>query len=240
MEDTNRVLALLLVASIVISLGGTIVSLSKLEGLGITGYQTATDTGLVQLNITSETNIAITSGTMDFGNGFVNSTCSNCTMWSNSNSTGSNYSDASCCESDWTVLGPNASSGIWVQNQGNTNLTVNINFSANAASFIGGSNPAPLFDFRIVNDSDARTCQHTACTAPGDDTTGSCVDPGWGNQYMSSWATANTSDVLVCASGGFKPITTQDEFAVDIRVRVPRTATASQKTATIFFTGTAT
>ena len=59
MEHTEKTLALLLVAAIVVSLGGTIVSLNKLgqiELKTLTGKATDSQPGYVQLNITSDTN----------------------------------------------------------------------------------------------------------------------------------------------------------------------------------------
>ena len=145
MEDTNKTLALLLVAAIVVSLGGTIISLDRIGQLSITGFATSNQTGIVQFNITSATTLTLTQSTIDFGNGFVNSTCNNCTMWTNSSTSGTNYSNATCCLGEWYPLDSDADTGIYFKNQGNTNLSIQLNFSANASAFIGSSSPDPKF-----------------------------------------------------------------------------------------------
>jgi len=239
MEETNKTLALLLVAAIVVSLGGTIVSLNKLGQIqlgALTGRATDTSPGYVQLNVTSETTITFTRATINFGNGYVNSTCNNCTMNTNSTTSGTNYTNTQCCINEWKNPGSDkeADTGLWIQNQGNTNLTLNLDFDKTAATFIGGSSPSPEFQWIVINDSSARSCTGT-CSAPGDDTGGACA---FLNNYGLLWNNANMSDPEICASYGFKAITTQDEFVIDVRVLVPRTAIAAQKTATLTVTGT--
>jgi hypothetical protein len=228
MDETNKTLALLLVAAIVVSLGGTIVSLNKIgqfEGLvDITGRQvTDTSTGTVQLNLTSDTAITVTRNTIDFGNGYVNSSCDNCTMWTNSTSGGTSYSLGGCCVNEWKTVATSgeAMSGLWIQNTGNENLSVNLNFSANATSFIGGD-----------------TVNGTCTGVAEDDTTDSC---GGSLLYTTTWYDFNTSDPYVCggaASYPFEADGTQDEFVLDAKVIVPRNAPAEEKSVTLTFTGT--
>ncbi|MCC7574446.1 hypothetical protein KO361_02550 [Candidatus Woesearchaeota archaeon] len=80
MSVSNKTLAVMLLAAIVVSLGGTFVSLSKLGAISMTGYQAFndTDSGTVQLtieeliSITIEDQRNINFGTCDFGAGATN------------------------------------------------------------------------------------------------------------------------------------------------------------------------
>ena len=245
MDETNKMLSMLLVVGIVVSLIGLTTSLNKIGQLGLdglTGRATDVDnSGLVQLNVTSDTSIAFTKTSIDFGNGRVNTSCDNCTMWTNS-STGasSSHVNASCCALSWGTIASSgtAQSGLWVQNLGNTNLSVYMNITGSAANFIGG--PSPHFQFITEQDSNAKDCVPvSSCTlASYNDNTAACTDGG-GLNYTTAWTeiSANTSYTL-CGSYGFKPISTQDEFIIDVRVTVPRDAIPSQKTTTVILTGT--
>jgi hypothetical protein len=235
MEDTNKTLALLLVAAIVVSLGGTIISLNKIGTMAtVTGKATATSQGTTQLNITSDTKIGFTKSSINFGNGYVNNSCNNCTMWTNSTGTGlSSWQQVNCCMGGWKSIQSNtAQDGLWVRNQGNTNLTVNLNFSKTAATFIGGSSPA--FQYRLLTDLTAGTCSN--CGSYANDITASCAST---LRYTTlAWYDANTSNPIVCATYGLTSDATKDEFVIDFKVIVPRTAPATAKTATVTVTGT--
>jgi len=238
MEETNKSLALLLVAAIIVSLGGTIVSLNKLGQLQlatVTGRVADTGTGYVQLNVTSQTTITFQQTTIDFGNGYVNASCNNCTMYTNSSTSGENYSNIACCLGNWYPLTVSSDTGLYFQNEGNTDLTVNLNVSADADTFIGGSGPSPEFQFIIKPDFEARAATASGETAPNDDTATSCAD-NW--KYDDVWTAVNVSNPVVCASTGFKSNSSQDETVIDFRVLIPRTASAASKTATVTLTGT--
>ena len=89
-EVSNRVLAALLIVAIVVSLGGTMVSLNRIRMLSfvpVTGFDT-TDTGEVGVNITAQAAMEFTKAGIDFGTGWVNSSNivddtdkRNCTMY---------------------------------------------------------------------------------------------------------------------------------------------------------------
>jgi hypothetical protein len=77
-EISNRTLAILLIIAIAISLGGTIVSLNRLAQVRvpvITGF--ASDQGTATVNITSQASLIFAVNSIDFGNGWVNSTAAN-------------------------------------------------------------------------------------------------------------------------------------------------------------------
>lgn len=67
MEVTNKTLGLLLIAAIVVSLGGTFVSLNKLGGVSTTGYATNNETGTVTLTVDTALSILVSDNNINFG-----------------------------------------------------------------------------------------------------------------------------------------------------------------------------
>ncbi len=59
MDVTNKTLGLLLIAAIVVSLGGTFVSLNKLDGVSTTGYATNNESGTVTLSVGAALSIVL-------------------------------------------------------------------------------------------------------------------------------------------------------------------------------------
>lgn len=66
MDISNKALAMFLLAAIVVSLGGTIVSLNKLDTVSTTGYATS-DQGIAQLNVSESLSIILDYDSIDFG-----------------------------------------------------------------------------------------------------------------------------------------------------------------------------
>lgn len=66
MDISNKTLGLLLVAAIVVSVGGTFLSLQQLGSLSATGYATS-DTGLVNLTVEEVLSIELIDSVIDFG-----------------------------------------------------------------------------------------------------------------------------------------------------------------------------
>jgi hypothetical protein len=237
MDHTEKTLALLLVASIIVSLGGTVVSLNKLGQVQfktLTARATANTDGYVQLNITSDTSIAFTKSTINFGNGYVNSSCNNCTMWTNSTTGGtSKHLVQSCCEAQWNTLTAGTTKvGLWIRNEGNTNLTVNLDFDKDASTFIGGT--GALFQYRTLTDVSSKGCSGCSGVAH-DDNANSCKTT---LRYTSAWADANTSNPILCANYGFTNNPASDEMVLDVKVGIPRTSPTNAKVATLTITGT--
>lgn len=235
MEETNRTLALLLVAAIVVSLGGTIVSLNKIGDLdiySITGKAVNTSSGDVLLSVVSKTQITFTVNQIDFGSGYVNSSCTNCTMSTNS-LTGSGSTDSVCCLTDWNTA---TNYGLWVENEGNTNLSVQLDSSDDASAFLGGGSVTPEFQWKLASDTDTSGCGGAGCSS--DDTATSCTTGSWNYE---TWTDVNTTNPYVCgdaASYPFPADPSKNEFVIDARVVVPKDAPSGAKSATLTVTGT--
>ncbi len=132
-NTTNKTITILLIATIAVSLGGTLLSLGKLQKIQlatITGYDTLSQEGSVDATITSNTAINLTVHRLNFGSGTVDPTCNNCTMHTPS------VTDSTCCNG---FSAP--ATGLRVENVGNRNVTLNASLTDNASTFIGGTNP---------------------------------------------------------------------------------------------------
>ena len=162
---SNRTIVALVAVALLVTVVGTVVSVSTLSELGgtytyLTGAATSTSTGLTNITITSTTSITLTNTQVNFGSGRVNATCNFCEMlsgyvmgsasskiWSYY-ANGTNTSaptfpqtafDTNCCVSFST-----STQGILIENTGNVNVSVGYTCSGNCTHtlFIGG-NRAP-------------------------------------------------------------------------------------------------
>lgn len=140
MDISNKTLALFLVGAIVISLGGTILSLNKLGSLSTTGMVT----GNVSLQIGQTLSITTEDGdAIDFG------TCS-------PSATGVSIINSENGEDTATACDPYTGNGIFVRNNGNVNANITISPSAVGAahggSFLDSSSDTSAVAFRTVNE----------------------------------------------------------------------------------------
>ena len=158
MDISNKSLALALVASILISVGGTFIAISKLDNLRsglqvVTGLSSGTDTGATNVTINSQIIMTFVVNAINFGGGYANgSICSlNSTPGSPNLGNCSNFRDAN--------------NSLVLQNDGNVNVTLNFSFDKTAASWIGGTNPAVLYE---TTDNESGACNNgTSKYGPG-------------------------------------------------------------------------
>ena len=147
MELSNKIIFAILAVTLVIAGAGTFVNLGKIYGLsyfGLTGAATTSAGGNATITISQSTSITNNFGNIQFGSGFVNSSCSVCSMDSNGGIT------AACCG----TFNQSNNKGFLLENTGNVNLSVNYTCSGSctAATFIGGT--SPVFQIRTTN----KTC----------------------------------------------------------------------------------
>ncbi|MBN1503330.1 hypothetical protein JW930_07360 [Candidatus Woesearchaeota archaeon] len=152
MEDiSNRTLALLLIIALVISFGGTIVSLNRLSKISLPGIVPTTGRGTTEYGSTNITvlnalSIRLVENSVDFGVGRVNetTTCAN-QGFANMVSGNSAYDDEGDCWIEST--GGSPTTGFIVENDGNINASVSIRGPTNAHFFesYSGSNPYGLW-----------------------------------------------------------------------------------------------
>ncbi|RMF55632.1 hypothetical protein D6745_01395 [Candidatus Woesearchaeota archaeon] len=140
-EFSNKMIITLLIVTIIVSLGGTLISISRLSQLElITGKVTV---GNVSVNITEQATLNLTTPNIDFGNGYVTGG-SNCTI---------NSQDGTGSSTCWSNTGVGANSGIVVENIGNVGINVSVTFAKNGTDFIGGTNPELKYKCRTDGSS---------------------------------------------------------------------------------------
>lgn len=209
MDITNRSLALLLVAAIVVSLGSTIFSLNRMSELGFTG-RAPTDTGIANITINTSVSITFKNDTIDFGRGYSNDTTGGvdyCPFDTN----GTDPTATPCAGFNSSLL------PFVIRNDGNDEVSLSLQSDTAAATFLGGTSPA--FQLIFV-DNDTGTCNGSVERHFDD---------------SGTWVAINTSEWLVCDEMGF--VAANDALQLHLRVSVPDNANPGSRDAT--FTATA-
>ncbi|MEK6848947.1 MAG: hypothetical protein AABY01_00055 [Nanoarchaeota archaeon] len=234
-DITNKSLATLLIVAIVISIGGTWLVLNKAPGLLNIAGAASTDTGTATVTINSVASIRFAYDAIDFGSGSVNTTSGNTLCILDTNGT----NDSTKCQGFLANT-----SYFQLENDGSTNITVQLLSSKPASTFIGGTNP----QFRYaVFENETTSCRNgTGGTGYVDQIgggTGNCTatDGAGGNCTVSprGWTDVNSTGVTgatICMRLGFADLS--DSLGFDINLTIPYDAPAGAKTAT--FTATAT
>jgi len=144
MDMSNKNLALILVAAIVISLGGTIVSLSKLGSIGeeyaVTGY--ATTQGVVNVSITKTITLNVSDTVIQFGKGAFEEGFTYCALYSNDTDT---MIPTGCGNWTWSA------DFLEFKNIGSVAIDVNFTSSQAATALLGASDNS--FKYYCLNTS---------------------------------------------------------------------------------------
>ena len=194
-EISNKTLAILLIGAIVISLGGTLISLNRLARIripGITGFYGAAEEALVQLDIESSVEVNFTTDTINWGTGYVGAGYDFCVLNSYDGSIGANCTSFT-----------SQTAGLILENIGNQNVTLNISMEKNAANFIGTGAVCKW----NVSESESGS-------APG-------LEPTPGDWQTC----ATTGTVVCNSTGdGFLKADASDTLHFDVLVEIPSTA----------------
>ena len=223
MDDvSNKTVVALLIATIVISLGGAYVSLNavnnKLSSIGlspITGFATTVPNGTATLTVSLVSSIQFSQPTVAFDTGSINTSIGNCTL------------STVAANSGGCVDFSAQTNGFTIENDGNTNLSVTLLSDLNAADFIGDG--AALFLWNVsVNESGS------CVNATGDRLT---VEPNTTNAGCGG-ETSDCGGVFEAASTTTKNICpsllsddASDALNIDINVSIPVTAPSGSKSA---------
>lgn len=184
---SNKNLALLLIVAVVLSLGGTLISLNKigqlqeLKKLPLPVKQTglATYGGKVELQISSNASCTVSNNVSFGASGQPATTTTISTQKDNTAALFSNCLTANC-------------TGIEINNTGNVNLLVNFTSNVNATGLIvqqSGLGPED-FQFKIKNGTD------NAGADPG-------LEPGCINVALADWTNVpgpNGDATAICAN----------------------------------------
>jgi hypothetical protein len=147
MESKNLITVLAIVA-VLAALANLSILLYQ-SNKSITGH--ATETGYVNITIASNVNVNLTNATINFGSGLVytNLSYNNATVYTQSsngtiNSTGGSWSCTDC-------------NGIYVENIGTVNVSLNLSTDVNANDLFGGTAAYQSFRWNVSN-AEARSC----------------------------------------------------------------------------------
>lgn len=233
MDLSNKAIFAILAVTLVITVAGAFVNMGRLYDFGylsLTGAATSSDTGTSTITISQSTSITNNFDTIQFGSGFVNSTCTACSMDSNGTATDG------CCG----TFNLSNSFGFLLENTGNINLSVNYTCAGNctAALFVGGTSPA--FQMRATNNSDAKQSGEVSTV----DTAASCYGQSFLGLNFTNYREVTAAGDWLCGNTTSYPldfIDVRDAFVVDLNVSVPTdAATGVQKSATFTFNALAT
>ena len=174
-EISNRMVAILFAAAIIISLGGTILNIRRIDALSelpvresVIGFASSSGLGNVTLDITSVTSITLPIANISFGSGYANGSgfCNLSTV----NASNQTYFNCSGFYNE-TIPSP-----ITIENNGNKNVTVDFNLSTNATNLFG-CGVAPSCDFTNVSFDFNITCAEAGCCSALNSTCGAwCPD----------------------------------------------------------------
>jgi hypothetical protein len=211
MDLSNKSLALLLVAAIVITLGGTLVSLSRLNELGITGGATS---GVGQVNLTVSSNASCTVSTnIIFGsarptaNTSISTDFANNVGWDGTLCNGA--SNASC-------------TGLIINNTGNTLLNITYNTSKLGPAFLDSQHTNASFRYMVDNTEGGAGC------------TGTLGPVAWTTVLNNATATGNTS--ALCNNLNYLPA--PNAIIMDFNMSILQNITSGAKTTDITITCT--
>ncbi|RLE43074.1 hypothetical protein DRJ48_01955 [Candidatus Woesearchaeota archaeon] len=225
-EVSNRVLAALLIVAIIVSLGGTLISLQKIKSMKfvpITGFALGPTYGYVNLTVESVAGLDFTDAyaRIDFGTGYVEAgeTTRACTMWINGTITSPEWWNSTYCRDEWNKTWATGETPLELVNIGTTYLNVSIQSNETASQYLptqasGGTRLKWWFQ---------------------DNETGSCND----SVTLGSWNDVTTTKQQVCqclnftvsknslAIGAYVNITSDiDPDLLDKETKVTWTATA--------------
>ncbi len=214
MDISNRTLGLLLVAAIVVSIGGTFISLNSLNNMSGGGLPTGfaiTDTGNVTLNVADTVNILVNDSIINFGT---------CTMVLNASKTTSSYDSSGSPTDSQNFECSDTGGGIFpdnisVQNIGNVVAYVDAKIRTQDLPTTLFSDSAATFEFKGLTDA-----IYDGCGTP-----------------TSAWAAlTDASDLQACGNLNFTD--GNDQFLFFVRANLTQNSVTGG-TAVVTFTAAA-
>jgi hypothetical protein len=217
MEISNKTLVWIVVATIIVSIGGTILTV---KNAGDVGYATSNVTGNASVTVASQTVLRFAVSSLNFGSGSVNTTggagqTANCTLVANATT-------AVITRSTDCINFNGAADSLTLENAGNTFLNISVNFSTNSAGFPGGS----LFP-------QYRKLRFTASA----NETGSCSTPtnSWNTSALTWVDVTPTNMTYLCYNLSWND--TIDTIRLGLEIAIPSDADGT-KALTIVAQGT--
>jgi hypothetical protein len=180
MEISNKTLAWFVIGAVVVSLAGTLFSLTNSNG--ISGYVTSNTTGQASVDVSQSIILRYAINSTDFGSGSIDSGSgfNNCTLGIDNNAT---IYKIGCI--GFNTLNSGGDGPFVLENAGTSNLNVTLNFSGNASTFIGGNQTIAKLRFK-VSENESNSCvggtiPYTAWTEVGAPNTSlvACTNLSW-------------------------------------------------------------
>jgi hypothetical protein len=213
MKSENLLLVVAIVAVIVSGFSAvfTSVSIQNFKSNWITGFPTAI--GTANLSVEAAAIINFTIYEINWSSGRVNTGAPNATL---------DTSAGTVTGGNWTAN----SRGLVLVNQGNTNVSLQLNTAKTAATFIGGTNP--IFQWNVSMPNGNTTSCLNATNNTG-------ATPG--HLYnMSVFTGVSTSAFLVCDKFQYHP--QNNTVRIDIRIQVPSNSLTGTLSDTLTATAT--
>ncbi|MEM3374213.1 MAG: hypothetical protein QXE31_03240 [Candidatus Woesearchaeota archaeon] len=196
---SNKFLAFVIMLSIFFSVSSTFLLMNQLNKIAISTYPTAkaTEMGRINLSVQNSISIALLNSVIDFGVGFINSSCDEINLngktFANLTA-GLTFIDNTDC---WT--GNTTPTSFIIENNGNVNVSVSVR-GPSAKSFFNNYNGALGYNLTVV----ARENEANSCAT---------------GLYTWPWVELS-ENVTLCQRLKYYP-DTEDSIAVDVNVLIP-------------------
>jgi len=224
-EVSNKTIVALLAVALVVSIAGTLYSVSELNELGgtysfLTGAQ-STAQGTGDINITGELAISLTDAAIDWGHGYVDGAAT-AVLPSNQTALPSNWIN----DTEYMM---GAADYFTLENNGTVVASVNVTADNHAETWLCAAgacttNTAQL-DFAAYHDQGSG--EASSCTGSG------------GDALQTDWTTIATHDAVVneLVCGEFSKLAASNALGIGLQVTVPYDAETGVQQITVTFTG---
>lgn len=234
---SNETLVFLLIVTIVVSVGSTLVSIQRINKLQLSPLtgMASTATGYVNISIGSVASVSVVEGQIDFG-----SCTPNATIGSNLSSNVSDFA-ANSWGSPGVCTGAavSAPDNITIKNDGNMNINVTVRTDTLASTLLEGSEPwPPEFSFMARNASSGS--YGGVSYGPGclnRTTNANCIGPSGGVGGLQwNWVNFSSASIDFCACDN---LTSASAIFLFAKLNVPANAKSKgSQRATLTITAT--
>ncbi|MBU1111238.1 MAG: hypothetical protein KJ896_00530 [Nanoarchaeota archaeon] len=226
-DVSNKTIVALLAVALVVSIAGTLYSVSELNDLGgtymlLTGA--ATDSGTATITIQGTADVTVTDAAIAFGTGYVNASCADGEAWISSDGEGSG-----CWLNTSGEVPAATDDSHTVENNGTTSTTLSVTLS---------DTDAEAFLCEAVGGCTGSTTAAVYVKAEdgGDGEAGACSS-GLNTTYESIATHDATTSQQLCAQ--FNPEAATDVLEVNYNLTLPPDMPQGLKTGTVTYTATA-
>ena len=216
MEISNKTLAWFVIGAVVVSLAGTIASF-KSSNNSMTGYVTSNDTGSASVGISQSVILRFAINTTDFGSGSIDSQSgfTQCNLMINGSQTIYKYGCTSFNENN-----SGGKDAFVLENAGTSFLSVTLNITGNASTFIGGNQSIAKMRYAVSENE-----------------TNSCGTNG-ANILHGDWTDVNVPNAAVVICSNMSYYSTDNSIRVGLNLTIPNDAFSGSRTITLIAQGT--